>query len=273
MKGQGCTVRKGSAFQYRGAPWVAFLATGVSLFGTSALSFGGLLLDLKPAPVSPIQKEVRWTGAALFADVGSVGNADGLLPIDNQTPGGLRLQTPLNIVGVPGSAHNTSDQSTTFFDATLTLTGWNALGPASSTVVGGITILSQLLGPAQGGLATFKFESTDPGNGKVEILSGYIENAIIVGIQNSDTASIQSTTVHYTGGVMYGYLQQLGLGTNGSLSWSLLDIDNFSLPAAGGPLMSFTADMTGLFNVIPEPGACGLLAIAGLLFARRVRRS
>lgn len=270
VKGQGFTVSKYSRFFGGGFSRLGVIVAGLVLFCLSAQSFGGLLLDLKPAPVSPLHKELRWTGAALFSDIGSVGNGDGLLPVDQQVPGGLRLQTPLYIPGVPGSSHNAADQSTTFYDVTLTLSGWSAIGPASATVVGGITVLSQLVGPiVGGGPATFRLDSTPAGGGPVELLSGHIDSAIIVGIEGGDTASVQSTAVRYTSGVIYNQLVALGLGTEGSLSWSLLDIDNFRMPPAGGPLMAFQADMTGLYNVIPEPGLCGLLALAGLLAGRR----
>lgn len=274
VKGQGFTVFKYSRISGGGSCRLGLVVAGLTLFCVSGRCLGGLLLDLKPAPVSPVHKELRWTGAALFSDIGSIGNGDGLLPVDQQTPGGLRLQTPLYITGVPGSSNNVVDQSTTFFDVTLTLNGWSAIGPANATVVGGITVLSQLVGPViGGGPATFRFDSTPAGDGTVELLSGYIDSAIIVGIQGGDTASVQSTTVHYTSGIIYNHLVSLGLATEGSLSWSLLDISNFRMPPAGGPLMAFQADMTGLYNVIPEPGLCGLFALTGLLAGRRRARA
>src|SRR5436309_6181272 len=95
-------------------------AGGVALLAMAAPSFGSLLVNFKPVPISPTLPELTWTGTQLTAGSGSVGNGggDGLLPPTQEQIGGLQIETPLTLSDADAIAHgaqiNTSTGSTTF---------------------------------------------------------------------------------------------------------------------------------------------------------------
>ncbi|MCX5685828.1 MAG: PEP-CTERM sorting domain-containing protein [Planctomycetota bacterium] len=236
-------------------------------FALATAADAGLLVDFKPDPVSPLMYEIGWTGSQIVQRPGSVGNGDGTLPPSNQIPGGLNIQTPLNIVGIPGSTNNSTDGSTTFYDVTLQLTGLVASGaPVQTTIMPGMVWVSQPVGAG-----TFAFLSTDPdGAGPLlptVLLSGTIDDAVVGGLLGSPAGSIQSQHVTFTGGVI-----SVG-SSSASLSWSLLDIGGGLTVIPGGSfsttLQSFDANMTG--QITPEPATLCLLGIgaATILVSRR----
>jgi len=247
---------------------LAALAAGLVV---TVPSFGALLVDFKPFPISPGLKEVNWTGSQLTQGPGLVGNADGTLPPALQAVPGLLIQTPFNIPGVPGGVAS-ADGSTSFYDVTMTLSGMAASGPANVNVImPGLTVLTQPIG-----LGTFTLWSTDPDGagplGMTELLTGSVNDMVILGLAGATSGSVQSSTVTYTSGAIYNKLVQYGGTLTGSLSWSLLDI-NGPLGVVGVNLGSFSANETGQFStpIIPEPATIGLmgLGMAAMLLVKR----
>jgi hypothetical protein len=229
----------------------------LALFASFALATAadaGLLVDFKPDPVSPSMYEIGWAAGQIVQRPGSVGNADGTLPAINQTPGGLNVQTPLHIVGVPGSTINTTDNSTTFYDVTLELSGLHGVGLPGQYSIGGMTVVSQAVGTG-----TFTLLSTNPGGGATTLLTGTINSALIVGLLGQTTGSIQSSDVDYTGGKIYDALIAAGGNPDGaSLSWSLIDVGG-GLRVVAGSLAAFDANMTG--QLTPEPATLCLMGL------------
>src|SRR5438093_298048 len=94
----------------------------VALIAPMALSKE--LLNFKPVPDSPNLAEFAWGGGTppqLLSGPGSLGNADGTLPVANQTAPGLQIDTPFVIPAVAGSVVGASN--TTFYDCSLTING------------------------------------------------------------------------------------------------------------------------------------------------------
>jgi len=184
------------------------------------------------------------------------GNGDGLMPIGTQTVGGLIIETPLTVVAPAqgGSINLLNHGSTTFSDVTLILSNLNAnrqcqrvFRPGESAIGGG----------------TFKLQSTSQGvGGPVDLLVGTIASGNVSGNPKFRFGSVLSGDVTYTGGLILNALNSaLGkaAGTpaaGGSLSFSLLDIDNkLTISTATSKLNDFTANATGQFGtpVVPEP--------------------
>jgi hypothetical protein len=227
------------------------------------------LLNFKPVPVSPALDDFTWNGANFASGPGNFSNGDGTAPVATQTAPGLQLDTPFVIPGVPGSTVNPASSSTTFFDASLTLTGFAASGAALSA--GGTLI--QNLGP--GG---FSVSSTTGGGGPVLLLTGTISNSTIVGANGGNAgAFFTSTNVTYTGGLIFNALIAAGgSASGGDLSVALNEaIPNFSINAGTGFLNAFGADGDGLFRFngeVPEPAsALAVCTLAGLAIVRRRR--
>jgi hypothetical protein len=243
----------------------------------SPASFAALLVDFKTLPISPSDPEVRWGASGLVAAPfanGSLGNGDGLNPIAAQTVGGLIIETPLTIVAPAqgGSINLLNGGSTTFSDVTLILGNFNSSGPAAELS----GLLDQPMGPG-----FFKLQSTPQGvGGPVDLLVGTIASGNISGIKNSDAGSVLSGDVTYTGGLIADALNAaLGKAagspiSGGSLSFSLLDIDNkLTINGTTGRLSDFSANATGQFGtpVVPEPASLSLLTIGACAMLLRRR--
>src|SRR5687767_3971496 len=135
-------------------PLPGLLFSAVVILSLASHATAATLIDYKPLPVSPTTPEFTFGGGpvpSFSATLGATGNADGTLPVPAQTPGGLGVETPFLIPGIPGSQLNAA--STEFFDSTLVFTGLAASAPVTSA--GGLFI--QPLGPG-----TFSVLSTDP---------------------------------------------------------------------------------------------------------------
>jgi len=269
----------------RGKLASAIGATILSL-GLGSSAFGALLVDFKPDPISVNVPELTWAANTLNVAAGAQGNGDGVLPSALQIPGGLLIQTPFEILGIPGSAVNLADPthpSTTFFDVTLELN----LLQANAPILTSGPLVVQNLGAPTGAVATFALKSTDPGPGgrPVTLLEGTIGSAVFFGLLGQQTGSVMSTDITYTGGVIFQKLQQAvpnppgGVYSGGTASWSLLDISNpqtfptGGLAVSNGQMANFAANLTGMFSTptIPEPASMTLVALgaAGILARRR----
>lgn len=251
----------------------AKLAGAVLALGLTSSSFGALIVDFKPDPISPSTPEVVWDGSALAEGAGSAGNGDGQLPSALQTPGGYLIQTPFNVPGVPGSSVNNAGNATTFYDVTLDLSGLAATPGAAATNIAGVTIVSQPLGAGE-----FQLWSTDPEGPATPtlLLSGNVSTGVVVGLGGQQTGSVQSTSVTYTGGAIYDAMVAAGFqAANGSFSWSLLDISTQGGLQLGNNqnVAAFNANMTGLFSAVPEPASLSILALGSLALAHRRRKA
>ncbi len=241
-----------------------------------AWSSAATIVDFKPLPVSPTTPEFVFSralggGIPVFREgPGSTGNADGVLPLVNQTPGGLLVETPFVIFGVPGS--QLAATSTLFFDSTLTFTGGlQANAPALNA--GGAFI--QQLSPG-----SFDLLSTDPdGIGPLLpqlLLRGNINSAsFIVGAGDSG-AVFNASGINYTGGLIFNALAAAGGSlNNNSMSISMVDVAPPFGIAGDGFLNDFNTNATGLLNAtdlgVPEPASMTLvlLAAGAFLFRRR----
>jgi hypothetical protein len=248
-----------------------------SLLGLGASSQAALLVQVTGA-VNQAEYEWQDPGGApplgLYVGTGSTGNGDGAL-LENEAPPGLKLsQIPFDLSANPGGKLEL-DGTTSFFDVTMVLTGLDANGDASVTPIVGANILSQSL---NGG--TVEFWSTNPAgpDNPVLILSANISSAAMVGIEGATTAALQSTTVTYTGGLIYDALVNAGGTLTGQTSQTLLLRNSGTVVRTGdpGPLAAFSADASALFNTptIPEPASLGLLVLGGAaLLHRRIRRA
>jgi len=209
---------------------------------------------------------------------GSIGNGDGGLPVNLQTPGGLILQTPFYILppnGIYGQQNNV-DGSTTFYDTTLAFTGLVASSPALS--FGGLDVQ-----PLTNGTFAIFASNVGGGDGPL-LLSGTLTNNEIAGVDGSSSAAEFSTTVTYTGGPIYAALIADHGTTTDNASFNLsLTGSSMGINGGSGYLNAFNADGQGLFNatgyVIPTPEpssvvlfAFGLLGM-GVAAVRRRRRA
>jgi len=222
------------------------------------------IVDWKPGPTTPTMPEFNWTGAQLHDDIGAHGNGDGTLPPNTQTGGGLNMETPFIIPGVPGSSIDAVAGTTTFFDSTLHLTGFNAAAPAG--VLFGTAV--QPLGPGD-----FTLISTTG----VLLLHGTVAASTITGNIGSQAGAVFSANdVNYDGGLIFNQLVASG-GTliNNDFSFSFVNMTP-PVAIAGGFLAPFTTDATGLYqaDAVPEPTGLVLLGLAVVPLAgrRRVRR-
>jgi len=224
------------------------------------------LLNFKPIPISPSSPEFSWTaGPNLIEGPGSVSNGDGTLPTAAQTPGGLQVDTPFLIPGVPGSQVNVA--STSFFDCTFDLTGFAANGAA-------IPAAGNILQFVNAG--SFTISSTTAGGGPLLLLSGTISGSTIVGPNGGNAgAFFTSTTVTYTGGLIFNaMIAANGTPNNGDVSISFNDVTPPFSIAPSGFMAPFDANATGLFRYvenIPEPTSLALMSLVGLGIMRRKR--
>jgi hypothetical protein len=265
--------KSGATKQVRGKKLLAAVCGAVAAFGLSASSFGSMLVDFKPLPVTANVPELEWTGTKLVPGAGSVGNFDGGSPANLQSPPGLQIETPYTIPGaIPGKVIGGTG-STTFYDVTLELTGLNANGAAIS--FSGLAV--------QGfGAGTFKLLATD---NVTVLLAGNIDSGSITGLNPGTSGAVLSGSIHYTGGAIFDefFNNHSGSKDGGSLSFSMLDI----VPALGGTtivppnlyatLNPFGANATGLFSgvQVPEPAtfSLALLGAVGLGLRRRTRKA
>ena len=261
-------------------------AVGVVAFGTVAQAAS--LVTFSAKPISPGLPEFVFTNdpIPLFqAGPGATGNADGNLSDSLQSPGGLGIQTPLNILTPPGSGSTPLlAGGTAFDDVTFVLHDLAANGPASDPGTG---VITQGLGKPtpSSPVPSFQLFSTDPdGPGPLQrilLLEGTITKGAITALDGEDTASVLSAKVNYTDGLIYDALIAAGGTPTGSLSWSLLDILNdASLPSVTidpgtGYFIPFHANATGLFSTpaIPEPTSAAIAGVSALAMLVRRRRS
>jgi hypothetical protein len=265
----------------RGKKLALAFAGAVASLGLAASSFGSMLVDFKPLPVTANIPELEWTGTNLAAGAGAVGNADGGLAPSLQSPPGLQIEAPFDVPGaIPGKVSIGGGTSTAFYDVTLELSGLNA--NAAATSFGPLALQSF-------GTGHFRLLSTDPDAGgpltSTTLLEGDITNGTITGLSPGTAGAVLSSTVTYTGGAIYSEFaaNHGGQANGGTLSLSMLDI----VPALGGTsivppnafatLNAFSANATGLFSgvQVPEPASASivLLSAVGLGLRRRTRKA
>ena len=91
------------------------------LIGANA-AHAAIVIDFKPEPANTLP-EVIYAGAgpavpSLGAGPGALGNGDGALPPNQQTPGGLTVEVPYPVPGIFAGTVNAGG-STTYGDVTL----------------------------------------------------------------------------------------------------------------------------------------------------------
>ena len=109
----------------------AFLAFAAIFSAFLSSAWAGTLVDFTPTPASPGAYEVIWNQSQLYEGPGAVGTnfrlpgiGDGNLPVTQQFAPGLSIETPYVVQNSPGSNLpggfvNLSNDSTTFYDASL----------------------------------------------------------------------------------------------------------------------------------------------------------
>jgi hypothetical protein len=243
---------------------VSFAAVA-AFYAISSWVSAGTIVDFKPVPISPTTPEFTFSRAlgggvpAFRSAFGAISNNDGTLPLVSQTPGGLLVETPFIIPGVPGSQLTAA--STLFFDSTLQFTaGLQANGPAINSGV-----FVQPLSPGS-------FVLTSTGPAPTLLLTGNITAATFIAGTGSAGAVFASQDVTYTGGLIFNAMVANGVPVAGnSMSISMTDVvPAFSINPNDGFLNDFNANATGLFSAVPEPTSLALIAMAlGCLLLRR----
>jgi len=253
---------------------VALAAVAMGLSATVAQAT--ILVNFIPEPASPATSEFEWDGSTLVDGPGALGTGfgntdpgDGDDPVGSQDIPGLAMNTPFEISGVPGSIEGTGN--TTFYDTTLDILG-SGLPEAGDA----FPLLGMITQPLGGG--AFELWSTDPAPGDPDaptlLLAGTVDTAFITGIAGSTTGATLSATVTYTDGVIYdaALATLLSAPLTGSFAWTLEDMSAPLTIGGSDRIEPFTANGTGQFSGIPEPGTLVLLGIGGLMMAARRRR-
>lgn len=260
-----------------------------SLLISGAAAHGAFqIIQFEPTPVSPTLPEFSWTGPAgnFQTGAGVVGNGDGDLAVPAQTTGGLQVDSPLPVPGVPNSTIDAS--GTHFFDVTMHLSSDTVPADLAAIANTGIVAGGNAIQPLSSG--TFSLYTTpavdSPAQiaaGPILLLSGTLTNNSLTVPLTSTSAGFQTATVTYTGGAILNALNG-GSPISGSASISLVSLDgiigvNYDpnspiLPGIfAGTIQPFDANATGVFDTpnVPEPASIGLIAAAGLMGLRRRR--
>jgi hypothetical protein len=254
---------------------------------TGAAAHGALqLLQFEPTPVSPNLPEFSWTGPAgnFVTGPGAAGNGDGDLAVNAQTPGGLEVDTPLVIPGLPNSTIDAA--GTHFFDVTMHLSSDTVAADLADYGAGIVTPTSAQVPLTN---ATFSIYTTPAADspaqlaaGPVLLLSGTLSGSSLTVPTGSTSAGFQTSTVMYTGGALLTALNG-GTPVGGSASISLVSLDGNIGIVIGNPIVAgvvyygsiapFDANATGVFDTpnVPEPASMGIILAAGGLGLRRRR--
>ncbi len=237
-------------------------AVVLALMACAASTQAAVIINFKPVPTSSAQPEFTWNGAALDEGPGNLSNGDGGLPLANQIAPGLQFDTPFLINGVAGSSVNIASGTTTFFDSSLTLTGFAGAAPAQS-------VFGVLVQPLD--LGDFTLKATDG----TLLLHGTVTSSTIAGSSGASAgATFSAANVSYDSGLIYTALVTQGGSVSGNdFSFSFVDVSPTFAATAGAPLDPFTANATGLFSAVavPEPSAIASIIVGAALLARRRR--
>lgn len=230
------------------------------LLCVTGVTRAALVIDFKPEPTNELP-EIIFVGGGpalpmLREGPGAIGNGDSGLPPTQQTPGGLTIEIPYAIPGIPGGTVNAAG-TTTIRDVTLRLTGLEQLGTADV----GADVTSQDLTAG-----TFQLIAGDGlGAPSVLVIQGNIANAKIVRLNDGDVGAVLSDNLTYTAG---GVIPNIA-GLTGALAFSLANITELPITGSG-----FRADATGQFTIVPEPATAlsALVIFAPTLMRRRRSR-
>jgi MYXO-CTERM domain-containing protein len=258
--------------------WRKVLAVGaLALAGfafQSPSAHASILLNWAPAPdIINGPPEISYTGANLQTGPGAHGNADGNLPLTNQTPGGLQVDSVLNAPIAYSFPDSMFTGGTGYYDVSLNFTGLAPSGPAVQVGgPGGVDIQ-----PLGAGTFTLTATPVAPDIGTV-LLTGSIASANISGADGGAAGAVfDAHGVTYTGGVIFGAFPANFISSGNDFSISMTGvIPAFGINGQTGQLNGFNADATGQFDIqvaVPEPTtlALGLIGV-GALAMRRTRR-
>jgi MYXO-CTERM domain-containing protein len=263
------------------------LGVGACLIaGQRALA--GEIVRFQPFPNAPGLTDIALTGSGatkqLITGSGfSTSTGDGSLALSAQPGPGMDISTPFKISGVPGGVVELNN-STDFYDSTMTISNLQVDQPAQSTALpgGAGTLLYQEYSSAGTmEIASFTLASTTGGGGPVTLLTGTLSFATLTGLQGSSATSVLSATVTYTGGLIYTAMINNGyVATPGNMSIAMTQLTDTEDNPTGlsiandGYIADVFAQATGEFDApvaTPEPASLGLIAMAALPLMRRRR--
>jgi hypothetical protein len=258
---------------------IGMVALCASTKGQLIIPFNNLVMQFAPNPPSPGLPEFLWTGPGgnLVTGPGAVGNGDGDLGIAAQTPGGLEVDTPFVIPGIPNSTIDVS--GTHFYDVTLSLSSGYSPGDLQDKGAVILVALNEVDQPMTNG--SFQMWTTPaadiPGQLPVLLLNGTMTNNSIAFVLGGTSADYQSQQVTLTGGAIdsaanaawggvYACSWEIGLTTTSPIGVADLG------PIIPGGVDYAAVDAFSATSEVPEPTPMSVLTAAAIGLSVHSRR-